>query len=71
MIDEVVQTLSADRADQPLGIGILPGAAGRREDFVDLERTDTRPNVAAINAVPMPEEIARSVMLSAKASTIC
>ena len=26
--DEVVQTLSADRADEPLGVWILPGAAG-------------------------------------------
>ena len=58
--DEVVQTLSADRADEPLGVWILPGAAGRREDFVDLERSDTRPNVAAINAFPIPHEIARS-----------
>ena len=61
--DEVVQTLSADRADEPLGVWILPGAAGRREDFLDLQRRDTRPNVAAINAVPIPQQIARSVML--------
>jgi hypothetical protein len=61
--DEVVQTLSADRADEPLGVWILPGAAGRREDFLDLQRSHTRPNVAAINAVPIPQQIARSVVL--------
>jgi hypothetical protein len=61
--DEVVQTLSADRADEPLGVWILPGAAGRREDFLDLQRSHTRPNVAAINAVPIPQQIARGVML--------
>jgi len=61
--DEVVQTLSADRANEPLGVGILPGTARRREDFLDLERSDTRPNVAAINAVSIPQEIARGVVL--------
>jgi hypothetical protein len=61
--DEVVQTLSADRADQPLGVWTLPGVAGRREDFLDLQRSHTRPNVAAINAVPIPQQIARSVVL--------
>jgi hypothetical protein len=61
--DEVVQTLSADRADEPFGVWILPGAAGRREDFFDWQRSDTRPNVAAINAVPIPQQIARSVVL--------
>ena len=61
--DEVVQTLSADRADEPLGVWILPWAAGRREDFLDLERSDTRPNVVAINTVAIPQEIARSVVL--------
>jgi hypothetical protein len=39
---------------------ILPGVAGRCEDFFDLERSDTLPNVGAINAVPIPHEIARS-----------
>jgi hypothetical protein len=58
--DEVVQTLSADRADEPLGEWILPGVAGRCKDFFDLERSDTRPNVGAINAVPIPHEIVRS-----------
>jgi hypothetical protein len=66
--DEVVQTLSADRADEPLGVWILPGAAGRREDFLDLQRSHTRPNVVAIN--PIPQQIARSVVRSAKVSTI-
>ena len=61
--DEVVQTVSSDRADQALGVRILPGTARRREDFLDLERSDTRPNVAAINAVSIAQEIARSVAL--------
>jgi hypothetical protein len=61
--DEVVQTLSADRADEPLGVWMLPGAAGRREDFLDWQRSHTRPNVATINAVPIPQQIARSVVL--------
>jgi hypothetical protein len=52
--DEVVETLSADRADQPLGVWTLPGVAGRCEDLFDLERSDTRPNAGAINAVPNP-----------------
>ena len=55
----MVQTFPSNRADESLGVWILPGAAGRREDFLDLERSDTRPNVAAINAVPIPQEIAR------------
>ena len=58
--DEVVQTLPADRGDQPFGVWILPRVAGRCEDFFDLERSDTRPNVVAINAVPIPQQIARS-----------
>ena len=58
--DEVVQTLSADRSDEPFGVWILAGVAGRCEDFFDLGRSDTRPNVVAINAVPIPQQIARS-----------
>ena len=54
--------ISADRAHEPFGVWILPGVAGRCEDFFDLERNDTRPNVGAINAVPIPHEIARSFL---------
>jgi hypothetical protein len=60
---DMVQTVSSDRADQTFGVWILPGAAGRREDFLNLERSETQPNLAAINAVPIPQQIARSVVL--------
>ena len=54
--------ISADRAHEPFGVWILPGVAGRCEDFFDLERNDMRPNVGAINAVPIQHEIARSFL---------
>jgi hypothetical protein len=38
-------------------------AAGRREDFLDLQRSDAQANLTAINAVAIPQQIARSVVL--------
>jgi len=33
--EDVIQTLASDRADEPLGERILPGAVRRRQDFTD------------------------------------
>ena len=33
--EDVIQTLASDRADEPLGERILPGAMRRRQDFTD------------------------------------
>ena len=33
--EDVIQTLASDRADEPLGERILPGAKRRRQDFTD------------------------------------
>src|SRR5262245_50455256 len=40
----VVEAVAADRTDQALGAGILPGAVRRREDFVDAQALHAAPN---------------------------
>ena len=39
--EDMVETLSADRADQAFHEGILPRAAGSREDCLDLQAPHT------------------------------
>src|SRR2546428_7298802 len=38
--DQVVQAFAPDRADDSLGIGVMPGRLGRGEDLPDANRPD-------------------------------
>jgi hypothetical protein len=50
--------LSADRADQAFGEGILPRASGSREDFLDLHAPHTLAEGVPVDGVSIAEEIA-------------
>ena len=49
--DEMIQTLSADRAYEPLTIRILPGRARRANDFLDSHVSDALLKHVTIDAV--------------------
>jgi superfamily II DNA or RNA helicase len=51
--DKVVQTLSANRADEPLSIWILPGTLKGCQHFRDAQRLNAQSNVIAVNTVPV------------------
>jgi hypothetical protein len=55
--EDMIQTLPPDRADQALGERILPGAVGRREDFVNPHALHTFPEGIAVDCVTVAEEI--------------
>jgi hypothetical protein len=65
---DVVETLSAERADQAFGEGILPRASGSREDFLDLHAPHTLAEGVPVDGVSIAEEIARGGVVE---STIC
>src|SRR6266850_5853715 len=50
-VEDVIQTLAPDRADEPLREGILPGAVRRREDFTDAHALQPLPQHVTIDAV--------------------
>ena len=61
--NHVIEELAADRTDQALGKGILPGRARCRENLADAEALDTSPKLAAVDAVAITEEKARGFFM--------
>src|SRR5215472_6593335 len=55
---EVVQALRADGADQAFGVWILPRTARGSENFFRAKRGDPQTTVVAVDAVPIPQQIA-------------
>jgi hypothetical protein len=49
--DHVVEAVAPDQADKAFGERILPGAVGRREDFVDAHALHAVPKVLAVDLV--------------------
>jgi len=57
--EDMVKTFASDRADEPLDKGILPGAAGGREDLSDLHALHAVPEGVTVDRVAIAEEIGR------------
>src|SRR2546426_8797340 len=55
--DDMIETLAADRADEPLREGILPRAVRRREDFLDPHAVHSAAKLLAVDLVPVAQEI--------------
>src|SRR3989454_10136034 len=55
--DDVVQALPADRADEPLREGILPGGAGGDADLADAHVCDSARELVTIDRVPIAKYI--------------
>jgi hypothetical protein len=57
--EDVVETLTPDRADEALRERILPRASGSREDFLDLHALHVLAEGVPIDGVAIAEEIGR------------
>jgi len=55
--EDVVETVSPDRADETFREGILPGAAGGREDFLDLHTLHALAEGVPVDRIAIAEEI--------------
>src|SRR6266436_2866987 len=55
--DDMIETLAADRADEPLREGLLPRAVPRREDFLDPHALASVPKLLAVDLVTVAQEI--------------
>src|SRR5437763_8733870 len=55
--DVVVQTLPSNRADESLGVWILPGALRCRQNLLDAQRLDSQSNFSTVPAVAIADEI--------------
>ncbi len=55
--DDMVETLAADGADEPLDIGRLPGRAGSDAHLLDAEAAYTGPEPLAVDGVAISKEI--------------
>src|SRR5260370_40240749 len=55
----VIQTLAADRADEPLRVGVLPRAGGRRQHFTNPHVLQPLPERVTIDAVAIAKEVGR------------
>ena len=58
--EDMIQTLAPDRADKPLGEGILPWAVRRGQHFPDPRALHSVPKRVTIDAVAIAEEIGGS-----------
>jgi hypothetical protein len=57
--EDMIETLVPDRADESLGKGILPWAAGRGQDFLDTQALDASPERLSVDTVAIAEEVLR------------
>src|SRR3989442_11600324 len=55
--EDVVQAFAADRADQALGEGIVPGGARGDQDLADAHVCDSASELVTIDRVPIAEQI--------------
>jgi hypothetical protein len=56
----VVQTFPSNRADESLGVWILPGTLRCCQHLLDAQRFDSQPNLSTVPAVPIADEITGS-----------
>ena len=68
--DYVVEEFAADGANHPLDEWVLPRRARRGENLGDADPFHPSPKVVAVDAVAIPEEVARRRVIG-EASTIC
>src|SRR5207247_368205 len=55
--EDVVQAFAADRADQALGEGILPGGARGDQDLADAHVCDSASELVTIDRVPIAAHV--------------
>ena len=60
--DCIVQTVSADRANDALDVCILPGGARCCDDLLKTHNPDALTESVTIRSVPVPQEVARSAV---------
>src|SRR5262249_42620933 len=58
--EDVVQTLTADRADEPLHEGILPGRPWGDEEFANPHGPDSPDELLAVDTVTITKQVGRS-----------
>jgi hypothetical protein len=56
---EVVPTITVDGTDHALDVCILPGRAGRRDDFRDAHRFEPIAEVRAVRRIAVAQRVAR------------
>ena len=61
--DDMVDTLSADTADQAFNVRILPWRSWRRDDFFDAHVHDALAEVNAVDPVAVSEQEARRFVI--------
>ena len=57
--DNVIQSFTADRTDETLYVGILPGRSRSSDDLRDTHRANAMAECRAIRFVAVPQQIAR------------
>ena len=55
----MIETLAADRANEPLRVGVLPRAGGRRQHFTNPHALQPLPEHVTVDAVAIAKEIGR------------
>ena len=60
--DQVIEALSADTADHPLGIGILPGRVRGSRHVLYPKRSELAPKDPTIDGISIPDCKSRSVI---------
>src|SRR3954452_3924414 len=59
--DVVVQTFPSNGADESLGVWILPGTLWCRQNLLHAQRLDSQSNLSTVPAVPIADEVMRSL----------
>src|SRR5262245_40708915 len=54
--DQMIETLSADRANYAFGVWILPGTSGRRDHFFDPHSSCPPLKIMSIDRIPVSDQ---------------
>jgi len=69
--DDMIERASADAADDPLTIWILPWTLGGKLYLFNIHMLNPLLEQVAVDAVPISQEVPRGALSHGKASTIC
>jgi hypothetical protein len=62
--DNMIQTLSPDRSDQPFHVRVLPGTLPGCQDLLNLKRLHSVPKRGTVNSVSIANQIPRCVTVN-------
>jgi hypothetical protein len=67
---DMIEALPADRADQPFGVGVLPGSTRRRRAVSNTDGSNPAYEYLDVGAIAVPDQVTRGLLPAASLSEL-